>query len=213
MKKFSFFLFSSLCMVLMLSGCQIYDVVKDLTDKEEGQVIMKDGQEYVGRVEMPNASTKKLTVVTGESQKQVLESDKIEGLVVWKKTHPDIKHVLKYTSSYWMDKKQTLRKPMWMAVTDVGDHVVFYACSYKYSIPSNGVLKITSIKGGNIAYYAQKDGDDFPHFVGASDLSKRKVRSALVDYLSDDPVFVKKLTDLEIKPFDFETIAKEYQPR
>ncbi|MGI6243392.1 MAG: hypothetical protein ACOYJK_07665 [Prevotella sp.] len=213
MKKNLFFLFSFLCMVLMLSGCQVYGLIKDASDKEEGQVIMKDGQEFVGRVETPNSNTKKLTIITGKDEKQVLEADKIEALVMWKKTHPEIKHVLRYIRTYWRDKKQTLQKPMWMAVTDVGDHVVFYTCSFNYSIPSDGSLKITSVKGGSIYHYAQKDGDDFPHFVSMSDMSKRQVRKKLIDYLGDDPVLVKKLTEQEIKPLDFETIAEEYKPQ
>ena len=36
--------------VFLLGGCQIYSVVKDATDREEGRVVMKDGTEYVGRV-------------------------------------------------------------------------------------------------------------------------------------------------------------------
>ena len=39
--------------VFLLGGCQIYSVVKDATDREEGRVVMKDGTEYVGRVKMP----------------------------------------------------------------------------------------------------------------------------------------------------------------
>ena len=38
--------------VFLLGGCQIYSVVKDATDREEGRVVMKDGTEYVGRVKM-----------------------------------------------------------------------------------------------------------------------------------------------------------------
>lgn len=45
-----------------------------------------------------------------------------------------------------------------------------------------------------------------------TDMSKRAVGKNLFDYLSDDPVFCKKLTNLEIEPDVYKTIAIEYNP-
>lgn len=36
-----------LCLAIpLLSSCQIYDIVKDATDQEEGRIVMKDGRVY-----------------------------------------------------------------------------------------------------------------------------------------------------------------------
>ena len=112
MKKSTLLLFA-LITVFMLSGCEIYSLVKDLTDKEEGRITTTDGKVLTGRVEMPNANTKKLTIVTVDSQKTVLNCEDIKELVVWKKTHTDIKHVLQYLSSHKMtNPKKSARSTM-----------------------------------------------------------------------------------------------------
>ena len=80
MKKSTLLLFA-LITVFMLSSCEIYSLVKDLTDKEEGRITTTDGKVLTGRVEMPNANTKKLTIVTVDSQKTVLNCEDIKELV------------------------------------------------------------------------------------------------------------------------------------
>lgn len=212
MKKFSLSIIVS-AIVLLCSSCAIYDVVKDITDKEDGSIMTKNGMVYTGRVEMPNVNTKKVTVQTVDSQKVVVEASNIEAMLVWKKTHTDIKHVLRYIPSYWFDKKNKLRDPMWMALIETGPNIDFYACSYNYSIPSDGALKIKSLKGGSITYYGMKKGETVAKAIDMTDYSKRSARKAMVEYLSDDPVLCKKITDLEIEPGDYETIAKEYNPK
>lgn len=203
-------LFASL--ILMLSGCEIYGIVKDATDKEDGRIITKDGTTYTGRVEMPNANTKKVTIHTLDSQKYVVEAENIEAMVVWKSTHKDIQHVLQYLPSRWFGKKDKVKNPMWMALIESGPNVDFYACSFNYSIPSDGAMKISSIKGGSIVYYGLKKGDTVAHALHMTDYAKRSARKGMLEYFSDDPVLCKKLTDLEIEPGDFEAIAKEYNP-
>lgn len=196
---------------MMLSGCEVYSLVKDATDKEEGRILTTSGKTYQGRVEMPNVNTKNLTIITADSVKTVIKAEEIKDLIVWKKTHTDIKHVLHYLPSYWFGKDKE-RKPMWMALIYSGPYVDFYACSFNYSIPSNGDLKISSVKGGSIAYYALKKGQRVAKALHMTDYSKRSARKGLVEYFADDPVLCKKLTDLEIEPSDLETIAKQYKP-
>lgn len=211
MKKSTLLLFA-LITVFMLSGCEIYSLVKDLTDKEEGRITTTDGKVLTGRVEMPNANTKKLTIVTVDSQKMVLNCEDIKELVVWKKTHTDTKHVLQYLSSHKMTNPKKVRGPLWMALLTSGPHLKIYACGFNYSIPSNGELKITSVKGGDILYYALKEGETVPYGIYMTSNSKRAARERFQEYLSDDPVLCKKLQDAEINPLEYETIAQEYNP-
>lgn len=210
MRKSLFAVIAAVCVAMTLGGCQIYGLVKDATDKEEGKVIMKNGKEYVGRVEMPNANTKRLTIEVNGGQKTILEAKDIASLTVWKKTHPELKHTLKYLPSEWLRKKK--RKPYWMAVTATGRHVEFYTCSFNYSIPSSGYLKITSVQNGNIDYLALKRGDTMPRTISVSDMSKRQTRKLLLQYLNDDAALAKKINNQDIRPDDFETIAEIYHP-
>ncbi len=195
----------------MLASCEVYGLVKDATDKEDGRIVTTSGKTYTGRVETPNANTKKLTIVMGENDKVVVDAKDIETLLMWKKTHPDMKHVLKYLPSYWLNGKE--RKPMWMTPVNSGKYLEIYACSFDYTITQSGDLKVTSIKNGSINYYALKRGETKPRAFGMTDLSKRQTRKYLLEYLSDDPVLCKKLTDLEISPYDFDKIVEQYQPR
>lgn len=211
MKKSTLLLFA-LITVFMLSGCEIYSIVKDLTDKEEGRITTTDGKVLTGRVEMPNANTKKLTIVTVDSQKTVLKSEDIKELVVWKKTHTDMKHVLQYLPSHKMTNPKKVREPLWMALLTSGPYLKIYACSFNYSIPSNGELKITSVKGGDILYFALKKGETVPYGIFITSHSKRDAKERFLEYLSDDPVLCKKLKDAEINPLECETIAQEYNP-
>lgn len=211
MKKSTLLLFA-LVTVFMFSGCEIYSIVKDITDKEEGRITTTDGKVLTGRVEMPNANTKKLTIVTADKQKTVLNCENIKELVVWKKTHTDIKHVLQYLPSHKLTNPKKVRKPLWMTLLTSGPHLKIYACSFNYSIPSNGVLKISSVKGGDILYYALKEGETVPYGIYMTSNSKRAARERFQEYLSDDPVLCKKLQDAEINPLEYETIAQEYNP-
>lgn len=77
MRKSLFAVIATVCVAMTLGGCQIYGLVKDVTDKEEGKIIMKDGKEYVGRVEMPNVNTKRLSIVVNDGQKTVVEAKDI----------------------------------------------------------------------------------------------------------------------------------------
>ena len=84
-----------LCFVIpLLSSCQIYDIVKDATDQEEGRIVMKDGTEYTGRVRMPKSNTKTVNITTTNGEKQKLKNTDIAVLGVWKKTHPENCHFL-----------------------------------------------------------------------------------------------------------------------
>ncbi|PVZ08726.1 hypothetical protein C7382_11272 [Porphyromonas loveana] len=58
----------------------------------------------------------------------------------------------------------------------------------------------------------KKKEADYPMQFSITDMSRRAVRKNLFDYLSDDPVFCKKLTNLEIEPDEYKTIAIEYNP-
>ena len=120
--------------VFLLGGCQIYSVVKDATDREEGRVVMKDGTEYVGRVKMPKCNTKTVRMKTADGQKLKLKNTDIEVLGVWKKTHTDKCHFLVChpykTNKMFSTKKEKIIKPQWMALEAQGDHVEFYSCSY-----------------------------------------------------------------------------------
>lgn len=210
MRKSLFAVIATVCVVMTLGGCQIYGLVKDATDKEEGKIIMKDGKEYVGRVEMPNVNTKRLSIVVNDGQKTVVEAKDIASLTVWKKTHPERKHTLKYLPSEFLRKK--MRKPLWMAVTATGPYVEFYTCSFDYSIPSSGYLKITSVQNGSIEHLALKKGGKMPKTISVSDISKRQKRKLLLEYLNDDAALATKINNQDIRPDDFETIAEIYHP-
>ena len=71
----------------LLSSCQIYGVIKDATDHEEGRIVMKNGTEYVGRVKMPKCNTQNIRIKTEKWEK--LKNTDIAVLGVWKKTHTD----------------------------------------------------------------------------------------------------------------------------
>lgn len=212
MKRTLFAAIATILVAMTFTGCQIYSIVKDATDKEDGRIIMKDGKEYVGRVEMPNVNTKRLTIVTDNEKKNIVEANDIEALVIWKKTHPENKHVLKYMPSWQWHKKNKQRKPLWMALIASGPYVDFYACSFDFTISSNGTLKVTSVKGGNIEYAALKKGDKVPQVVSMTDISKRQKRKSILEYLNDDPALAKKLNEQDINPNDFDTIAETYHP-
>lgn len=92
-----------LCLAIpLLSSCQIYDIVKDATDQEEGRIVMKDGTEYTGRVRMPKSNTKTVNITTTNGEKLKLKNTDIAVLGVWKKLIQKIA-----TSSYAIHTWQT----------------------------------------------------------------------------------------------------------
>lgn len=210
-------IFGVLCITLsLLCSCQIYNVVKDATDHEEARVIMKDGTEYVGRVKMPKCNTENIRLTTADGKKVKLKNTDIEVLGVWKKTHTDMCHYLVChpyrTNKMFSTKKEKIIKPQWMAVEAQGDHVEFYCCSYKYSIPKDGTLTISSVQNGDIIYIARKVGDENGYVIGYKTGGKKFWRSQLVKYLEDDPSLCAKLENKEIEPDDLEKIADLYNP-
>ena len=215
MKRFKIFRVL-LVAIPLFSSCQIYSVIKDATDREEGRIVMADGTEHVGRVKMPKCNTKNIRIKTDKGEKLKLKNTDIAVLGVWKKTHPDKCHFLvcqPYTTNkMFSTKKEKTIKPQWMAVTAQGDHVEFYCCGYKYSIPKDGTLTITSVQNGNIAYVARKTGDENGQIIGYKGSGARHWRKLLIKYLSDDPSLCKKLEDKEIESGDLQKIADTYNP-
>jgi len=216
MKRFKVFRLL-LAAIPLLSSCQIYSVIKDATDREEGRIVMADGTEYVGRVKMPKCNTKNIRIKTDKGEKLKLKNTDIAVLGVWKKTHPDKCHFLvchPYTTNkIFSTKKEKTIKPQWMAVAAQGDHVEFYCCGYKYSIPRDGTLTITSVQNGNIAYIARKIGEENGYIIGYKGSGARHWRNLLKKYLDDDPDLCKKLEDKEIESGDLQKIADTYNPK
>lgn len=200
----------------LLSSCQIYSVIKDATDREEGRVVMKDGTEYVGRVKMPKCNTKTIRIKTVSGEKLKLKNTDIGVLGVWKKTHTDKCHYLVCypykTNKMFSTKKEKTIKPQWMAVEAQGDHVEFYCCSYKYSIPRDGTLMITSVQNGSIVFVARKTGDEVGRIIGYKGSGAKHWRTELMKYLADDPDLCKKLESKEIDSSDLQKIADLYNP-
>ncbi|MCD8237379.1 MAG: hypothetical protein LUD00_12225 [Prevotellaceae bacterium] len=210
-------LFGLFCMAMaLLSSCQIYSVIKDATDHEEGRVIMKDGTEYAGRVKMPKCNTKTIRMKTEDSKKIKLKNTDIAVLGVWKKTHTDKCHYLVcypyITNKMFSTKKEKKVTPQWMAVEAQGDHVEFYCCSYKYSIPKDGTLTITSVQNGSIVFIARKKGEDTGYVIGYQGSGSKHWRSQLIKYLEDDPALCTKLENKEIEPDNLQKIADLYNP-
>lgn len=73
--------FGLLCIAIpLLSSCQIYGIVKDATDHEEGRIIMKNGTEYVGRVKMPKCNTENIHIKTENGEKIKLKNTDMQYL-------------------------------------------------------------------------------------------------------------------------------------
>ena len=209
--------FGLLCIAIpLLSSCQIYGIVKDATDHEEGRIIMKNGTAYVGRVTMPKCNTENIHIKTENGEKIKLKNTDIAVLGVWKKTHTDKCHYLVClpykTNKMFSTKKEKTIKPQWMAVEAQGDHVEFYCCSYKYSIPKNGSLVITSVTNGEIIYIARKTGEENGYIIGYKGSGNKHWRTQLMKYLEDDPNLCAKLENKEIEPDDLQKIADLYNP-
>lgn len=206
-----------LCVLIpLLSSCQIYSVVKDATDHEEGRVVMNDGTEYAGRVKMPKCNTKTVRLKTETGEKLKLKNTDIALLGVWKKTHTDKCHYLVchpyVTNQMFSTKKQKKVAPQWMAVQALGDYVEFYCCSYKYSIPKDGSLTVTSVQNGNIIFIARKVGEENGYIIGYKGSGKKHWRTQLMKYLEDDSALCTKLERKEIDPDDLQKIADSYHP-
>lgn len=206
-----------LCLAIpLLSSCQIYGIVKDATDQEEGRIVMKDGTEYTGRVRMPKSNTKTVNITTTNGEKLKLKNTDIAVLGVWKKTHPENCHFLVcypyMANKVFSTKKKKKIEPQWMSVEAQGDHVEFYCCSYKYSIPSSGILKISSVANGEILYVARKTGEEIGQVIGYYKSGNKYQRYLLMEYLADDPVLCEKLKNKEIDPTDLQKIADLYNP-
>ncbi len=216
MKKSTKFLLPLVFTAPLLGSCQIYTVIKDFTDKEEGRVVMKDGTEYTGRVKMPHCNTKNIKIKTSDGQKMKLKNTDIAVLGVWKKTHTDKCHYLVScpysTNKMFSTKKRKTIAPQWMAIQAQGDFVEFYCCSYKYSIPRDGTMTITSVQNGNIAFIARKKGEEQGRIIGYQGSGSKHWRTLLMEYLSDDPALCEKLRNKEIKPDNLQQIADLYNP-
>jgi len=209
--------FGLLCIIIsLLSSCQIYGVVKDATDHEEGRIVMKNGAEYVGRVKMPKCNTKNIRIKTESGEKMKFKHTDIAVLGVWKKKHTDKCHYLVChpykTNKMFSTKKEKRIEPQWMAVQTQGDHIEFYCCSYKYSIPKDGSLTITSVQNGNIAFIARKIGEETGYIIGYQGSGSKHWRSQLIKYLEDDPSLCAKLENKEINPDNLQKIADLYNP-
>lgn len=109
-------------------------------------------------------------------------------------------------------KKKKKIEPQWMSVEAQGDYVEFYCCSYKYSIPSSGILKISSVANGEILYVARKTGEEIGQVIGYYKGGNKYQRYLLMEYLADDPVLCEKLKNKEIYPTDLQKIADLYNP-
>lgn len=198
---------------LLMTSCQIYSAVKDFTDREEGRLTTIDGQEYTGRVLMPKGGSRSVQITLTDGTKQTVASDKVKVLEVWKKTHPEIVHPL-IVRKYYFDyrKKNPYKKPVWMAPFFVGKNLMICAMSGKYSIPSNGALKVSSYENGDVIMIAVKKDNPVGMRVGGTSDGYRYSRKALIHFLADDPVLCKKIENMKMSDEDWQTIADEYQP-
>lgn len=199
--------------VSLMTSCQIYTVVKDLTDREEGRVKTTDGQSYMGRVLMPKSTTKNLKITLADETQKIINREDVAVLEVWKKTHPDKMHslIVRRYFNYYKDKKP--KKPVWMAPFFVGEHLMICAMSGKYSIPADGALKVSSYENGDVIWIAIKKGDPLGMKVGGTSDSYRYTRKALSIFLADDPALCKRIEEMKFrKDEEWQALVDAYRP-
>lgn len=195
-----------------LGSCQVYQIVKDATDKEDGTVTLTDGSELTGRVLMPNVNTKSISITTLDSVKHKFPADSVAYLTLWKKTHPEMQHTLIHASYRKLNKKATVTGPYWMALIEAGENAYLCAQSFNYSIPQSGRIKIQSVKGGTIAFIAFKKGDPVGHLLGYMSAGYRFFRKTEKQVFADDKYLCRQLDSLTVSPGNLEEVIRAYTP-
>lgn len=198
---------------LLMTGCQIYNVVKYYTDREEGRLITLDGKEYTGRVLMPKFDTKNVRITLNDGTKQTVGRDNVKVLEVWKKTHPDKVYPLivrKFYTDY--RSKKPYKSPAWMTPRFIGKNLMICVRDASYRIQSNGTLYVTTIDRIGVDIIAFKNGDDVGMTVGGNIGGYLYSRKALTFFLADDPVLCKKIEKMRMSDEDWQTIVDEYEP-
>ncbi len=160
-------------------------------------VSLSDGTTVRGEARLPNVGTRDVTIRDSLGSKREIDSKDIASLTAWNKKAPDAKHVFVY-----YDK-------LWMAIVEVGDHLMVFARSTDYYIDKGGTL---TVKGGHITYFAAKPGDTEPTLLFKGAPTKQKRINFWAEYLADDPALCEKMRGKEIDPDDFEAICAEYNP-
>lgn len=210
-----------LCGVFMLSSCQIVEFAVAGSTYYDTEITTKDGKLITGRIggqrssNLPSGS-KKISIKTDEGRLKV-KSEDIKYLTLSRKSHPEKKQTLVYTTTRQSYTKKGVQKfyefKCWHALNSVGDHIIITAYGHTFSLAKDGALVITYSSDEGIKYCLQREGDEYPIYFARSITSRSSLRKIWQEWLADDPVLCKKIANKEIDAFDFTKIAEEYNPK
>ena len=204
-------------MCLVVSSCQIYSAVKVATTFYQCEVHKKDGSVAMGRIGGLRSSDfyGSTETVRGKTvtSREKISADDVEYLVLWDKDYPSNKNSLMYVEYEVEGRKGKIgHKKCWMYVEGLSDNLVILGSGDYYRISARGDLIISYTNLTGISYYKVSKGNA-PVYFANSTATKKSMRKTWAEELKGDPVLVNKITSEQIDPWDFKTIADEYNPR
>ena len=202
---------------LLLQGCGIAGMVCDITQREKGYALLRDGSRVEGFVRIPDAESRHVRIKPYDAPARRIPAEEVEALYVHRAKYPDKVHVLAYMDSESPTMFSTGDRkdypPRWVVRLQEGDKLCFYTLGQFYSIARDGEMNIVSQTGGDIEFIARKSRDKKGFRVGIKGGSPQRFRESLKQYLSDDAALCKEIDARHIKHNDFGKISQTYNPQ
>ncbi|MCM1109272.1 MAG: hypothetical protein NC388_09555 [Clostridium sp.] len=213
-------LIAAVACTLMLTSCQVVDLIVSGTTYYDTEIITNDNQLVNGRIGGQRSSnlscgTKTISIKTEEGRKKI-KSEEIAYMKLARKNHPEKQQTLIFTEFKFPYTRKGVQKyktyNSWQVVKSVGDNLIVTAYGNSYKLAKNGSLVVTYASDEGIKYCIRRRQDDGLLFLGRSISSRSFMRKQWLKYLADDEVLCEKIEKKEIDAFDFTAITEQYTP-
>lgn len=208
---------AAIAATLTLQGCGIANMVSDITRREAGYAVLRDGVRVEGYVTVPDAESRRVRIKPYDAPARRISADEIDALYVHRVNHPDKVHVLAYMDSEGPTMYSTGDRKSypsrWVVREQAGEKLGFYTLGHFYSLTRDGDMNIVSQVGGDIVFIARKSRDSKGFRIGTKGGTPQWFRESLKQYLSDDAALCKELDTKRIKHNDFGKISETYNPQ
>lgn len=198
--------------------------------KAMAHVNMKSGMVYESvEVEIPANDLVYLKAkIDGKMQK--LNSSDVESLILWNKKNPADKYVMIYHPRKVINYKKGTEKvydtPSWLTITEIGENMSLLVYAGGISVDKGSISMSPGYHTKDEFFALWKHGEPNPVVVKFGGLRSGNLKEWLMNFLADDPVIVKKISEggyyskkQSLRngsywcPWLLEEIVKDYSPQ
>lgn len=200
--------------------------------KAMGTLHMKDGSKYSSvEIELPAGTVEELKIKL-DGKKIKIKSNDVDSLIVWHKSNPDDKYLMRYSKRREIDYEKGEDKiekySKWFVLKNTGKYVSVWVYACMVDVTKSGITTAPcdTKYGYNTFYNFWKNGDLYPVYMKYNRKTE-KTEAWCAMFFSDDETLSNKILDKQYRAESYkesrrfgtmlcdmmlERIANDYSP-